>query len=46
MPVIIKEKPFEANAQREVTLPLFQSMTDKDIHFVSDAIVEYFKERK
>ena len=46
LPVIIKEKPFEANAQREVTLPLYQSMADKDVHRVSDVIVEYFKETK
>ena len=36
----------EEVAKREVTLPLYQSMADKDVHRVSDVIVEYFKETK
>ncbi len=36
----------EEVAKREVTLPLYPSMTDKDVHRVSDVIVKYFEERK
>jgi len=36
----------EEVAEREVTLPLYPSMTDKDVHRVSDVIVKYFEERK
>jgi len=36
----------EEVAKREVTLPLYPSMTDKDVHRVSDVIVEYLKETK
>jgi len=36
----------EEVAEREVTLPLYPSMTDKDVHRVSDVIVKYFEEGK
>ena len=36
----------EEVAEREVTLPLYPSMSDKDVHHVCDVIVIYFKERK
>ncbi|MBT6053522.1 MAG: DegT/DnrJ/EryC1/StrS family aminotransferase [Candidatus Scalindua sp.] len=36
----------EEVAKREVTLPLYPSMTDKDVYRVCDVIVEYFEEGK
>jgi dTDP-4-amino-4,6-dideoxygalactose transaminase len=36
----------EEVAEREVTLPLYPSMTSKDVHHVSDVIVKYFEEGK
>jgi len=36
----------EEVAKREVTLPLYPSMTDKDAHRVSEVIVKYFEEGK
>tara|TARA_B100000315_G_C14485027_1_gene544771 strand:- start:653 stop:1171 length:519 start_codon:yes stop_codon:yes gene_type:complete len=36
----------EEVSQREVTLPLYPSMKDEDVHCVCDVISEYIKERK
>ena len=36
----------EEVAEREITLPLYPSMRDKDVHRVSDVIVKYFEKRK
>ena len=36
----------EEVAKREVTLPLYSSMKNEDVHYVCDVISEYLKERK
>jgi dTDP-4-amino-4,6-dideoxygalactose transaminase len=36
----------EEVGKREVTLPLYSSMKNEDVHYVCDVISEYLKERK
>jgi len=36
----------EEVAQREVTLPLYPSMRDEDVHYVCDSVIEYFRARE
>lgn len=36
----------EEVAQREVTLPLYPSMRDADVHYVCDVIIEYIKKEE
>ena len=36
----------EEVAQREVTLPLYPSMKDEDVHYICDSIVECMEQRR